>query len=277
MSRSEHPISLTVIANQAFQESMYWSTVGVVNLVLEPKGSLNDGRSVYTENVGTASAVQWRNNKMLLTAKHVIEGAGHDQLAFLLRPGPEIGHPVPLVSAMTVRRPLPIKKIIECSWEDLAIILFDAENISDRISFIKLNDDAQAPETGTMVAAIGYPADSAVTVGKEMCGAGENRLMGVTPLAIDSEIIDPGKDAAYLSGFEAERHILLEFSPHQMGRKPHGFSGAGFWFYKQPRQEIWYSQPRLAGVCTNQYEESGLLRGVRAELVVQFVKEALQS
>ncbi len=269
------PISMLVKANEAFLESIYSSTPGVVNLVQELRGTESDGRKAFSDIIGTASAIRWRGREMLITAGHVISGATADQLAFLTRPSGSIGTVTKHGAPGTVRHSLPVTKVFSCSWEDLAVLELGKLPSDVKLWFTDIDEHEQAPPPGTQILAIGYPASSAILVNSSRNGLREERALGVTPDLVDGDVEDPGSNAESLGGFDPEAHILVTFHPSRSQEKAPGFSGTGLWYFKQQqsREQIWYARPRLAGVCTHQYEVGKLLRGVRAEVVVKFLIE----
>jgi hypothetical protein len=81
----EHPIGLNIQQNFAFLERVFWHMVGVVN-VLHQERVLPNGTVQQWQEIGTSAACTFNGNKLLLTAKHVLDGARTQDLAFLVRP-----------------------------------------------------------------------------------------------------------------------------------------------------------------------------------------------
>jgi hypothetical protein len=78
----DHPIGVNSEQHRAFTEKVFWQTVGVVNMV-HVRGKTGTGQPVSVEEMGTGSTSQWKGRKLVLTAKHVLDGAGPSRVVFL--------------------------------------------------------------------------------------------------------------------------------------------------------------------------------------------------
>ena len=78
----EHPLGLNIEQNKAFLERVFWHMVGIVNLVHDRR-EIEPGRYVKSQQIGTGSACEFDRVEFILTAKHVVEGSGIKDLAFL--------------------------------------------------------------------------------------------------------------------------------------------------------------------------------------------------
>ena len=123
MSSIEHPQSLNSEIHHAFSERVAWQTALIINTVRQ-QTTLPTGEVVSWEGVGSGSACCWKGNKLILTAKHVLEEAGPKDIRFFLRPTGAIDwgvHPSQPLIADTIT--LEIDDIVRCAYEDLACII----------------------------------------------------------------------------------------------------------------------------------------------------------
>jgi hypothetical protein len=75
---TQHVIGLNLEEQKAFTEQAFSHTVGVVNL----KEIVNESARLRSEQIGTGSTCDWKGKKVILTAKHVVEGADPSEIAF---------------------------------------------------------------------------------------------------------------------------------------------------------------------------------------------------
>jgi hypothetical protein len=284
---AEHPIALDLTASSAFEEAVRSRTVGIVNLVLEraARADSENDTNKFFESVGTGSALRWRDLELLLTAKHVVEGAdatdlrffprvqGHIEFATTTKPqGPNL----PSVSA---REEIQVSQIIRCEREDLAAIIFrPGATANYLIDFHELREEVFVPGPGVQVMMIGHPTDSAFEMGKFQVGPGLQQVIrGIYPMLVTSAVQETPSAWQTLKGFEPERHFLIDFAPGEDGREPLGFSGAGVWFYRQGPSSLWFANPRFAGLCTHYYRRRRALKMVRSAEVLKFLCDSLPS
>jgi len=75
-----HVIGRGIEENKALLERLLWHMLGVVNLV--HRAGTVDGHPLRWQENGTGTACCYRGEKFILTAKHVLEGAGPSDLRF---------------------------------------------------------------------------------------------------------------------------------------------------------------------------------------------------
>src|ERR1017187_1424864 len=100
--------------------------VGIVNLIHQ-EDRAEPGKVKKWQEIGTAPACEFHGAKVLLTAKHVLDGAGSADLAFLVRPTGRIEWANEPHRTRFERIPLDIDRILRCEWEDIAAIVLKAE------------------------------------------------------------------------------------------------------------------------------------------------------
>lgn len=78
----EHPIGLNMEQNGAFLERVFCHMGGIVDLIHQ-EDRPEPGKVKKWQEIGTAAACEFHGAKVLRTAKHVLDGAGSADLAFL--------------------------------------------------------------------------------------------------------------------------------------------------------------------------------------------------
>jgi hypothetical protein len=277
MTVIEHPIGLNSEQHRAFTENVFWQTVGVVNLV-RVTGKTPAGTTVSAEEMGTGSACRWKGRKLVLTAKHVLAGAGPSELAFFLRPSGQIGWvtrdaPPPFAERVF----LQIEEIVEAPSEDLAALVLGPED-ADRsnLQFCDLPAAfAPVPSGPGVTLLIGYPGDQTFPVAIMRQRSGSVHMdLGALPSACWGSIVDE-IPRFFPSSYDPRRHFLIRFDPREEGSRPHGYSGTGVWYQSATKREIWAADPVLAGIQKAWHSESNLMICIKSEVVHQFLDEFL--
>ena len=161
----DHPIALNIEETRAFHERAWSHVAGVVNL----KEDINRSKRTRSERIGTGGAYVWDKKKIVLTAKHVLEGAGPDEVAFLPRTGSSLGWDRPgEINGMSERVTVGIETIVRCTWEDLAAIVLTGERAEElNVEFCelpqRLSNDKTIQGPGSVLV-IGFPVDQAFPV-----------------------------------------------------------------------------------------------------------------
>ncbi len=260
-------------ANKALLERLFWHMVGIVNLVRRSQ-HLDSGRLLAWQEIGTGAACQFRGSKLILTAKHVLEGAGLADLQFLPRPTGRIEWAGEPREGRRERIPLDIDRVVYCDWEDLAaIVLSSGVGERERIEFCDLPGKFGAPpESGTCLV-IGYPYDQAFVAEVSAREDGRVHNLSVRSDGFWGEVVAPDR---VRSGFDPNIHFLVRFHPSFPNERPDGYSGAGVWFSSPESKEgtVWRANVSLTGVLTHAYRDSGLLRVVRSSAVRSFLEES---
>jgi len=273
----EHPIGLNSEQHRAFAERIFSQTVGIVNLV-RTIGKTASGKAVSVEEMGTGSVCRWGNRRLVLTAKHVLEGAGPNDLRFFLRPCGSIewvtrSGPPDLAEC----RLLPIEDIIRCPKEDLAALILGPEGTDEStLHSCDLPTNLRPVPSGPGVTMlIGYPSDQSFPVATIRQSSGSvSHIFAATPAACWGSIVDE-IPRFFPSSYDPDRHFLIRFDPREEGSMPHGYSGTGVWYQNPTKREVWAADPVLAGVQKAWHRESNLMIGVRSEVVRQFLEESL--
>ena len=275
MPTIEHPLGLNSEQHRAFSERVFSQTVGIVNLVRAPHRAPN-GKTASVEEMGTGSACRWRDRNLVLTAKHVVEGAGPSQLRFFLRPSGKIewvarSGPVEFAE----RELLEVDDVITCGWEDLAALVSARTHAdSPSLHFCALPDKfGTVPPAPGVTLIIGYPGDLSFPVASSRQPTGSiNYACAATPAACWASVVDE-TPRFFPSSYDSDRHFLLHFDPAEEGSMPHGYSGTGVWYQSATKREIWTADPVLCGVQVRWHRESNLMIAVQSEIVRQFLEE----
>lgn len=277
MASVENPIGLNSEQHRAFSESVFSRTVGIVNLQRVQRKTPS-GQMLSIEEMGTGSACQWRDRKLILTAKHVLENAGISDLRFFLRPtgsvdwGARSGPPT--LSGSTV---LDVKDIVRSRAEDLAVLILEPEPAErSGLLFCDLPTNLKPVPSGSGVTLlIGYPGDLTFPVAATRQEDGvTNYMCAVMPSACWGSIISEAP-RYFPSSYDPGRHFLIRFDPQEEGSMPHGYSGTGVWYQSPFKRQLWAADPVLAGVQTAWHRPSNLMIAVRSEIVREFLEQCV--
>jgi hypothetical protein len=248
------PFELKKNAMEGIEEAVYWYTVGVVS----DRGN----------GLGTAVAIRFRGQYILLTANHVIKDTADDDLGFFFRPhgtlkrtdwwqsssptgGMEAAHVVEIFHRFRDPR------------ADLAALIVSPKLEAEKnIRFYDLPDRIEPPKRPSSVAAIGFPVDTLVHLGPG--------VRAVSPCPIWGNLEKNAR--SHLSGYNPRKNLLLTYHPAEDGRDPHGFSGAGIWHH-EPAPKIWTPNLALAGIVTDYYRGPRLLLISRIKNVLAFLRK----
>jgi len=278
MSTVEHPLKLNSEKHHAFAERVAWHTVFVINGIHVP--AINPaGGTVWSEAVGAGSACRWNGRQLILTAKHLLEGAGPSDVRFFLRPSGRVDwatRPTQSVAAETVT--LNVEDIIRSPSEDLACIILGRNGLEGRLEFLDLPAGfgvVPAGGSGTLIS--GCPSDQIVPVAEAVENGRMRRvILALQPMGCWAVVVaEPPR--FFPSSFDPSRHFLLRYDPAQEGAQPFGYSGSGVWYQGAGDPEFWSARPVLAGVETSWHQPSKLMIAIRSEIVRQFLEEALGS
>jgi hypothetical protein len=276
VSTVEHPLKLNSEQHHAFAERVAWHTVFVINGIhvsaVNPAGG-----TVWSEPVGAGSACRWNGKEIILTARHVLDGAGPSDIRFFLRPSGRVDwatRPSQSVAAATVK--LNVEDIIRSRSEDLACIVLGRNDLERRVEFIDLPTSFGTPPpggSGTLIS--GCPSDQIVPVAQTLENERTRRvILALQPVGCWAVIVaEPPR--FFPSSFDPNRHFLLKYDPSEEGAQPFGYSGSGVWCQGAGSGEFWAARPVLAGVETSWHQPSNLMIAVRSEIVRQFLEDAL--
>jgi len=251
-------------ACESIEENIYWH-VGGISAISKQTG--------FPE-VGTVTAVQWKNRTFLLTAGHVIDNYEDGDFNFVFRPPGNIERglwwqsstPGPLFPG----EPINILRRYRSNRDDIAALEVSPNLESGRrLRFYSLNQDSKVVRPiNSSFCAIGLPFDSFEHIGPRSAAFAMFSLWG-NPVRPGNNIPDK---------FNPRTSLLMEFLPATDGRKPGGFSGAGVW-YQTPtvnRPIVWSPAPILAGLITHYYPTRKALLICRVERLVSFLQTVTQ-
>jgi len=274
MSSVAHPLALNSETHHAFSERVAWHTAVLINRV-RTEGRSEAGQVDSSEGVGIGSACIWKGQKLLLTAKHVVEGATRKDIHFFLRQDRPIDWNTrpsrPTVEQAVV---LAIHEIVRCPSEDLACVVLAANESGRRLEFIDLpRDFGDVPPDGSATLIQGAPTDKAIAIAEGQRPNGQRWRSLALQLSGCWAVVTAEVPRFFPSSFDLTRHFLLHYDPAEEGSLPHGFSGTGVWYRRQRNGSVWSADPVLAGVQTSWHRESKLMIAVRSEVVRQFLEE----
>ena len=266
----EHPIGLLSEQHHAFADRVAAHIAIIINGARR-HGKSQTGQSVEEEGVGSGSACVWRGKKLILTAKHVIEGAQPVDLRFLLRQGGQIDWAVkPARPSLAPCISLRIEDIVRSESEDLACIVLSPEP-EDRLEFVVLpRGFGKVPPDGGGTLLYGCPSDQNVPVAAVRRQSVLNVALAGRPRGCWA-VVNGKVPSRFPSSFDPDRHFLLHYDPKDEGAMPHGFSGAGVWYRRAGRRAIWSADPILAGIQTSWHKPSNTMIVIQSKIVHRFL------
>ena len=274
MATTEHPIALNSEQHRAFAEKVIWQTVGIVNCTRVPIRT-ESGMLYAEKGLGTGSACIWKDKKVILTARHVVEEANRSDLRFFLRPSGRIDWNSQSAPAdYSERIELPIDRIIQSSRYDLcAIVLLPVPDMERfPLQYCNLpNGFGGAPSSGGVFLA-GFPSDQAIRMESVITSPGTiHQALAAVGRGCWATIVAE-KPRYFPSSYDPASNFLLCFDPSEEGSLPHGYSGTGVWYQRSAGLPFWAANPVLAGVQVSWHRESKLMICVRSEIVQQFLE-----
>lgn len=277
MSTSEHPLALSSEQHHAFAERVASHTVTVVNRVWRI-GTAPNGKQIAEQPPGMGAACCWKGQKLILTAKHVVEDAEPKDVEFFSRLD---GHIEWITRSATPKLVRPTKlqicRILRYKSEDLACIVLESTQSFGPLEFLSLPDalgTVPPPGAGTLIH--GCPADQNVPVSAWKQGTGTT-MIGLMGRPRGSWPVVEGEPPKSLpSSFNPERHFLLRYDPAEEGANPHGFSGSGVWSHQMNLEPVWSANPVLVGVQMAWHRPTKLMFAIRPEVIREFLDNAIQ-
>ena len=274
MAVEEHPIGLLTEKHHAIAERVASYVAIIINTVLVP-GKSPTGQNVQEESVGVGSACLWRGKKLILTAKHVLEGANPEDLRFFFRQGGKIDWAVkPDLASIGSRVSLDVRDIVRSRTEDLAsIVLSDSpEHVIDFIPLPKAFGKVPPAGGGTLL--YGCPFDQRVPM--NALRRGSELRVGFTMRPRGCWAVVKGEvPELFPSWFDTAQHFLLHYDPKDEGAMPHGFSGAGVWYRRSARGALWSADPVLAGIQSSWHKSSNTMIVIRSKVVRRFLESSI--
>ena len=271
---TDHKKGLTIHENRAFVEKIAWHAVGVIRV----SGTVNQEHRIIADDIGTGTACDWEGQKIILTAKHIVNNAPKG-LQFLLRVGEAIDWDSSGRTGFASKVSLPIDKIVCCKDEDLAAVVLkpdglDALNVRF-CEFPKQLARTRSTKNDGSLIIIGYPHDCTFEVSESTTGNAATKFIACVPTVLTGHVA-PAPEYPISSSYDPDKHILIRYEPLSPDRKPFGYSGAGIWCDPAERSSpLWTAEPLLFGVQTEAFMDSRLLKAVGAPAIRKFLKESL--
>ena len=269
-----------VLQDQAAKASIQrlWKhTVSIVNGIRTAGTDPRTNRWADGEQFGSGCTALWGKQHVVLTARHVLEGAEVSDLRLFSYPGA-----FQYRAAADLRKedvvdaaPLPADNAVihRCEWDDLALIVVERGDVGEHVEFFDLRNDWIDPMEGEPVHCFGFPSDSNVPWEVFMVGNKEERTVAIYPGTFDGIVT---YFPTFLPRqFDPERHYLVPFAQANEGKHPEGYSGGGAWWESDQPKLIWRPNYKFAGICTSCYKDGAFEQIVKASVVRRFVEEVL--
>jgi hypothetical protein len=251
-------------AADAIEEAIAWHTVAIVG---------GTGQRELQE-IGTGSAISFDSQHFVLTARHVIADTPHEVLRFFCRPDgtfsrmPRNQHREQTaidVDQLHLLERLPVLGRVLSDIDDLGVLVVDASlEQAHRVRFFDLDPAATMASEGQLVVAMGYPSDIA------------RRIEGGNFVAFHSVEWSHVIVNRNLADYDPDRHFLTQYHmiEEDPSAHPRGFSGSGVWYRMGPTPDgkLWVPNLHLAGVYVTYFSQSQLLKAVRIERVIEFLR-----
>lgn len=257
-------------------------TVGVINQVRVQIAPMRD-----TEVAGTGSLVEWNGQRLIVTAKHVLENvksradvriaAFEDSAVVFKTPDAVTKH-----DAYAGVQLGSESEIHFCEWEDVAAITIPGPGFA-HCPLVDVKKDWADPPKGEIVLGCGFPVDNRVFVGQRKVGERTEIDVAVMPIIFDGPVL-PRPHANDLKfkitgGFSSARHYLIPYK-HDASKHPGGVSGGAAWWEPERKELVWRPRFHFAGVCLAVYMKGyshhpgqPVIQVLKASLVRRFLRE----
>lgn len=265
------PSEVTTLAQDAIEEAISYSTLGIAS---------EDGTVT-----GTAIAIDYEAQFLIITNKHVVDDIASGPFWFYFRPD------APLIRAPKKDFGKHINKVVGSErfrisitrtltsepLDDLAVLVIDPSIVpSPHLRFHRIQDDRRTPDVDSYVVLFGLPSEllrlvgplkekSTARVGYMTFGNFEWRTI------IEEECHD-------LENFDSTRHFLIDFSEEINSEEyvthPRGMSGCGVWTYPMfTKAELWDpTKVELVGVQSSWYKDRRLMKAIKIERLLALLK-----
>jgi hypothetical protein len=222
--RRRHPNKVRVTpeefkkqASDAMLNHVLCRTVGVINEVREV-GTSPDGRRADSEVPGTGFPISWNENRLILTAKHVIETATVNNIRIAVFPETAVTFKAPerlTLDDMEAGEPLPANsRIALCKWEDLAAIVLPSTALP-KCNFVDIQHAWMDPVEGELVHCCGFPSDHNVPADRNIVAGKEEIGIGIYPTVFNGNVLpQPSEDDLKfrITDFDAQCHYLIPYA-----------------------------------------------------------------
>lgn len=274
----EHPKSRYQEQHHAFAERVASHVVTVVNRVWRT-GTAPNGKQVSEQDTGMGAACCWKSEKLILTAKHVVEHAEPKDLEFFTRLDAPIEWGVrPATPKLVLPTKLKIRRIIRCKQEDLACLVLESNQPFGPLEFLDLPEGlGNVPASGEGTLIHGCPVDQNVPF-----SASREPSTGTTVLGLKGSprgcwpVVEGESPKSLPSPFDPENHFLLRYDPAEEGAYPHGFSGSGVWCHRKEDAKVWSANPVLVGIQFAWHRPTKLMFALRPEVIREFLEIAIK-
>lgn len=175
------------------------------------------------------SACCWNGRKLILTADHVVEGAGPKDIEFCTRASSPINWGArPSTPQFVHPAKMRVDEIVRSKALDLACLLLAPDQTFGMVEFLDLPAGfGPVPPHGMGTLITGCPVDQNSPVGAWRQGPGPLLVaLAAAPRGCWATV--EGTAPKYLpSSFAAEKHFLLNYDPAEEGHNPMGSADAG--------------------------------------------------
>ena len=249
------------IAVAAIEELVAWHTVGIIG----------DAGPGHGSGIGTGTAASWRGLNLILTASHVVERSDPYNLEFLFRPPGNIERTSTdqpgsaLTDGLVFAQKVKILGVRVSTADDLAALPVSSEIAAlHNVGFYALDSRDAVPSNRTRVVFTGFPA----ALGERVARSG--LVVAHRNIAHQTVVGQPSFD-----DFDPKRNFACDYTFGDGPVEPMGISGAGVWFDRGSDELVWRAKLGFAGVLTAYHRKRGIVEGIRAEVVRDFLDSLL--
>lgn len=212
--------------------------------------------------IGTGSLVKIKGRSFILTCKHLVEeNYKNEDLRFFFKSDEELKD-----SEIREIKKSPLFEIIKLTNktypQELSIInRFYSTDQSDDLVLLELEPSSkelkeysffEISAESIKIPKINMPI-YLFGLSRELVRKVAKNGFGVFPYFLMSKIIN--KDTTDYTGFDSNKHFLIDYGIDEFYVDPHGLSGSGVWTRLQSGEnKLWTPNLRLVGVETGVYE-----------------------
>jgi hypothetical protein len=257
-------------------------TVGVINQIRVPAGPKRD-----SEVSGTGSIVAWNGQRVVLTAKHVLDNvtspadlriaAFHDaKVTFKER----VNVTKEDSDAGIVLG--PDSNIHLCGWEDIAVVTIPGPAF-DGSEPVDIENEWADPPENEIVIGTGFPTDNHVEIDQTQIGNRTEIGIGLIPITFHGPILPLPTDydlKFHITDHDSARHYLVPYESTS-STHPAGVSGAAIWWEPESKEVpvVWTPHLHFAGMCLAVYmkgyshRRGPVIQVIKASVVRRFLEE----
>lgn len=256
-------------------------TASIVNTIREFGIDRDTGRRADSEVPGAGSPMKWRGHHFILSAGHVFEKAGPQDLRVFTYTNLPTTYKSPeslakddIVDGVALT---DASEIHRCEWEDLAVVTVDANQFPG-VDFIEPETNWIDPEVGEPVHCCGFPTDHSIRVNRRVVSPTRDEVdLAVWPTTFSSSVLpfpSPDDVKFHYDELDSNRHYVIPYGDGGgVSKHPRGVSGAAVWWESDKKEMIWRANFKFAGTATHCHKKGSMVRVVKASAVRLFLAE----